>query len=147
MLRSNRPSNPQTAPSECMLRLTVVQTAMSSCFLLFYSPLAAQSSHACLHLPGAGIKDMWFQVLGSPLCELCFSFRLDRFCVAQGSLEFTEIHQPLWLVLGLKVCATIAWPLVSCLCTLIFWQALFVKTQTKYHYSSYLLRKWIGIKM
>ena len=44
------------------------------------SPLALNSSlhqpyRACLHLPSAGIKGRGSQVLGSPLCEFCVSFR------------------------------------------------------------------------
>ena len=41
-------------------------------------------------------------VLGSPLCELCFSFRQIQSCVAQGSLELTEIPLPLSLSPGIK---------------------------------------------
>ena len=42
--------------------------------------------------PDAGIKGVESQVLGSPLCELCFSFRQIQYHVAQGGLEFTEIY-------------------------------------------------------
>ena len=35
-------------------------------------------------------------MLGSPFCELGFFSRLDLFVVAQGGLELTEIHLPLF---------------------------------------------------
>ena len=63
--------------------------------LPLYIPLSTQPYHSCLHLPSAEIKGMGSQVLGSPLCELCFSFRQIQSCVAQGGLELTEIPLPL----------------------------------------------------
>ena len=58
------------------------------------------------------VKRMGAQVLGSPLCELCFSFRRDQFHVVQSGFELTETHR-FPQVLVLKVCATTAWPVVA----------------------------------
>ena len=71
------------------------ETALSSGLLPPYIPLSAQPYHSYLHLPSAGIKGLGSQVLGSPLCELCFSFKQIQSHVAQGGLELTKIHLPL----------------------------------------------------
>ena len=60
------------------------------------SPPALYSSlcPAITLLSPLGIKGVGSQVLGSPLCELCFSFRQIQSCVAQGGLELTETPLP-----------------------------------------------------
>ena len=86
--------------SDCLLRLhpqtanvsTKPQTTLSSCLLLPYIPLSAQ--------PFTPVSPS--QVLGSSLCELCFSFRQTQSCVAQGGLELTEIPLPVSQSPGIK---------------------------------------------
>ena len=105
MLRLKGRSCPQTAPSDSVF--TKPQITVIACLFLPYIPLSIQPYHSCLHLPSAGIKGMGSQVLGSPLCELCFSFRQIQSCVTQGGLELTL---PVSQILLLKVCATTPWP-------------------------------------
>ena len=72
---------------------------------------------------------MGSQALGLRLCELCFSYRFDHFfCVAQGSLELTGIYlsKSVSQVLGLKVCATTAWSLMTYLALHSDFQASFI---------------------
>ena len=75
-------TNPQTPHSTEFLSLPL------------YIPLSTQPCCLCLHLPSAEIKGLLSQVLGSQLCEFCFSFRQIQSLVAQGGLELTEIPLP-----------------------------------------------------
>ena len=107
MLRPNDTVGRLSLQTVLLLRLHP-QTALSSCLLPPCIPLSTQPNYSCLHLSSAGIKGVGSQVLGSPLCDLCFSFRLDQFLAAQGGLELTEPAAFVSQVLGLKVCTTTA---------------------------------------
>lgn len=89
------------------------QTALSSCLFSPYIPRSAQPYHFCFHLPSAGIKVVWLQVLGSPLCELCFSFRLSISCSPGRPWTHRDPSASVSWVLGLNMCATTAWPLMA----------------------------------
>ena len=94
-LRVLTSTNAQTKGAILSSDCTAPRAALSSYLLPPYIPLSAQPYHSCLHLHSAGIKGIEYQVLGSPLCELYFSFQRSQSHVAPGGRELTEI--PLFL--------------------------------------------------
>ena len=94
LLRPKGRSCPQTVSLDC---ICLHQVSGCSCLLPPYIPLSAQPYHSCLHLLSAGIKGRGSQVLGSPLCELCFSFR-QIFNLVQPRFAL-DSQRPLYLCL------------------------------------------------